>query len=67
MPKYGDLVFVAPDEQHQATLDRANEAYYKVCLENNNWEFIDASEIYEALMLAWEYIMDTTTNRIYNA
>ena len=56
----GETLYVSSTREHQDTLDKANQAYYNVCLENNDFQYQPVEDVYEALMLAWEYITDTT-------
>ena len=56
----GETLYVSSTREHQDTLDKANQAYYNVCLENNDYVYPPVEDVYEALMLAWEYITDTT-------
>ena len=50
--------FIVKNPDNQATLDRANDAYLAVALENNGYRNVDADKIYEALMSAWEFISE---------
>lgn len=58
------LRFITPNAENQRTLDRANDAYFKVAMENNGWNYASAEDTYEALMIAWEFITDITTQEI---
>ena len=48
---------------NQSYLDDANAAYHKVALEENDYQYADADDIYQALMLAWMFIDDVTEGK----
>jgi hypothetical protein len=52
-----EIIFNLTPEQKEACAN-ANIAYHKVALEDNDFQYADAKEIYEALMRAWEFISE---------
>lgn len=48
--------YISPDSSIQSWLDKANEWYYAVCLEENYFQYADPEKVYAALMAAWDYI-----------
>lgn len=65
MPKVGELRYTTNHKNAQATLDRANDLFLAL-----NVGFMDQSynpdRLFEALMAAWDYITDTTSQEVYN-
>lgn len=52
--------FIAPNPNLQRLLDRADAAYIAVALENNDYDYVAAEDIYNALIAAWDYIIEVT-------
>jgi hypothetical protein len=55
--------FRAPNANNQGTLDQADASYLKVAIEFRDFQYAEATEIYEALMDAWSYIIDSLNDK----
>jgi hypothetical protein len=52
--------FISPNPNLQRVLDRADEAYQAVALESNDYDYVAPEDIYDALIAAWDYIIEVT-------
>ena len=65
MPKVGQLRYKTNHKDAQATLDYANDRYLSLNIGMHEQTY-DPDRLLEALMAAWDYITDTTSQEIYN-
>jgi hypothetical protein len=52
--------FISPNPNLQYALDRADALYNEVALENNDYKYALDCDIYDALLAAWDYIIEVT-------